>query len=288
MLISFYSLFIHFDIFKKFIIFNSLVLASICGRKKVYSILFLHFFIGWLYGQKKASMLFKKVQAHRSWNLVKRRDVFNGSDVEALESIRMEVLAHESGEVIQAVFQVVHGVAAGGKNFWIIPNWRVQLFDGATGNWFKESLVFVSFLKNVDSDEACASSKLGRSILQKGSLVELKLQNLEADVDHSWVLIIIEQSQEPLHALHGSWKVEIEAKCLNYVLFKLDELLFGDVLPLLVGEQVDHSVEAWRNGLLELCCHQNADHSKMKHLSWSENVYTHHHYVVVKNSRSHE
>jgi hypothetical protein len=67
-------------------------------------------------------MLFKKVQAHRSWNLVKRRDVFNGGDVEALESIRMEVLAHESGEVIQAVFQVVHGVAAGGKNFWIIPN----------------------------------------------------------------------------------------------------------------------------------------------------------------------
>jgi len=45
-------------------------------------------------------MLFKKVQAHASWNLVERSDVFDPSDVEALESIRMEVLAHESGEVV--------------------------------------------------------------------------------------------------------------------------------------------------------------------------------------------
>jgi len=49
---------------------------------------------------KKVSMLFKKIQTHASWNLIKRSDIFNGCDVEALKSIRMEVLAHEGGEVI--------------------------------------------------------------------------------------------------------------------------------------------------------------------------------------------
>ena len=58
-------------------------------------------------------MLFKKIQTQASWNLVKRGDVLNGSDVEALKSIRMEVLAHESGKVKEAVFQVVHGVPGG-------------------------------------------------------------------------------------------------------------------------------------------------------------------------------
>ena len=60
--------------------------------------------------------------------------------------------------------------------------------------WFEESLILVSFLKNVDGDEACASSKLRRSILQKGSFIELEFQNLESDVDHGWILVIIEQS----------------------------------------------------------------------------------------------
>jgi hypothetical protein len=67
--------------------------------QKSFSILYLHFFIIRLCGPEKVS-LSKRIQAHVSWNLVKRCNIFDVSDVEALESIRMEILAHEIGEVI--------------------------------------------------------------------------------------------------------------------------------------------------------------------------------------------
>tara|TARA_B110001450_G_scaffold221462_1_gene217529 strand:- start:79 stop:357 length:279 start_codon:yes stop_codon:yes gene_type:complete len=80
-----------------------------------------------LSGPEKVSMLLK-VQTHASWNLIKRCNIVNGCDVEALKSIRMQVVAHEHGKVIQAFLQIVHRVAGCLHNFWIIPNLRVQVF----------------------------------------------------------------------------------------------------------------------------------------------------------------
>jgi hypothetical protein len=78
--------------------FDSLIIAL--DVAKSFSILYLHFFIIRLCGPEKVSNLSKRIQAHASWNLVKRCNIFDVSDVEALESIRMEILAHEIGEVI--------------------------------------------------------------------------------------------------------------------------------------------------------------------------------------------
>ena len=103
---------------------------------------------------------------------IKRSDVFNGSDVEALKSIRMEVVAHESGKVEEALLQLRHWIAGGVYHFYIIPNLGVELFVLAPG--VEESGVLISFLKNVDGNEACASGKLRRPIFQKWSVVELE------------------------------------------------------------------------------------------------------------------
>lgn len=102
----------------------------------------------------------------------------------------MEVLAHESGEVVEAFFQDVHGVPSDLHDFLIVPNLRVELLLLPSGMWLKEfpnlviingfdfassyigfgflgSLHGIRFLKDVDADEACASGELRRSILQK-------------------------------------------------------------------------------------------------------------------------
>lgn len=223
----------------------------------------------------------------------------------------MEVLAHEGGEVVQAFCQDVHRVARDFHDFLVVPNLRVELLLLPFGIWLEEfpnviiidefdftcseigfgflgPLYGVCFLKNVDADEACTSSKLRRSILQEGSLIQLEFQNLESNVGHCWVLVITEKSQVSLHALHWSWKVEIEAKFLNDVLLELDELAFGDVLSLLIWEQVDHSIEAGRNRLLQLCSHEYADHCQMEHLGWPEVLRSDHHDVVIENACSHE
>jgi hypothetical protein len=117
-------------------------------------------------------MLFKEIQADASWNLVKRSDVIDGGDVEAAESIRMKVLAHENGELVKAVFQNVHGISSSCEDIGIIPNLRVKLFFCRPfSEWLKEFHVIVSLFINVDSNYACASGKLRGSIVHKRSLI---------------------------------------------------------------------------------------------------------------------
>ena len=113
-------------------------------------------------------MLFKEIQAHAGGNLVKRGDVFNGCDVEAAEPIGMQVLAHENGELEEAVFQDVHRVPGCREHVWILPNLRIKLFlRGTLRQWLEEFHVLVSLLKNIDCNNACTSRKLRRSIIQK-------------------------------------------------------------------------------------------------------------------------
>lgn len=49
------------------------------------------------------------------------------------------------------------------------------------------------------------------SVVQELSVVELELAHLEGHVVDGGVLIIVQNPQEALHGLHGSWEVEVEA-----------------------------------------------------------------------------
>lgn len=52
--------------------------------------------------------MFESVEANASWDLVKRHDVLDCSNVEVFQSVRSEILAHESAKLHQAVFQHIY------------------------------------------------------------------------------------------------------------------------------------------------------------------------------------
>lgn len=137
----------------------------------------------------------------------------------------------------------------------------VELFDSSNCSCLKEVCTSISFLKDVDADDGCTSGELRWSILQERNFVKLKFQNLESHVNDGHVLVVLEKSHEPLHTLHWSWEVEIKSKMFDDVLFHLNELCFRNVFLLFLGKKVDHSIEAWRNRLLQFCGHQDADYS---------------------------
>ena len=79
-------------------------------------------------------------------------------------------------------------------------------------------------------------------------------------------MIVTEKSEEPFHCLHRSWEIEIKSELVDDVHLQLNELLLSDVFSFFVGKQVDHSIEAWRNGLFQLCGHENADYRKVQNV----------------------
>jgi len=137
----------------------------------------------------------------------------------------------------------------------------VELFDLTNWSCLKEILTSISLLKDVDANDGCTSGELRWSILQERNFVKLKFQNLESHVNNSHVLVVLEKSHEPLHTLHRSREVEIKSKMFDDVLFHLNELCLRDIFLLFLGKKVDHSIEAWRNRLLQFCGHQDADYS---------------------------
>ena len=75
--------------------------------------------------------MFESIEANAGWDLVERYDAFNGANVETLESVGSETLAHESTKLNQALFQRVNGVACGSEDLRVVPDLCVKLFKGS-------------------------------------------------------------------------------------------------------------------------------------------------------------
>jgi len=56
--------------------------------------------------------------------------------------------------------------------------------------------------------------------------------------------------------------VEIKLECEDDVLLQVNEVVLVVSDSLLFREQIDHSVEGWRNWLFNLCCHQERNGRK--------------------------
>ena len=86
--------------------------------------------------------------------------------------------------------------------------------------------------------------------------------------------------------MEWSREVEVEAKLNNDVLLKINQLCLGHVLLLVVWKQLDHSVEAGRNRLLQLSGHQYTDYCKVEETSNIELISIDHGDVMIENTRS--
>jgi len=102
------------------------------------------------------------------------------------------------------------------------------------------------------------------SVVQESGFVVSKLADLETHVEHVVVALVAQKSEVPFEALHGSWEVEVKSKSAQNAGLQLNQTLLGNLLLLLCVQEVDHSCEAWRNGLLELGRHQDGNGGKSR------------------------
>ena len=114
----------------------------------------------------------------------------------------------------------------------------------------------------VDGQDDRSRRDLRRPEIEELWLCHCKFTDLVAHVVNDFLMIVLQDPQEPLHALHGAWHVKIKVKLINDVELKIYKWIFAHMLFLGVGQEVDHSVETWLYWLLQLGCHQKTYHCK--------------------------
>lgn len=170
----------------------------------------------------------------------------------------------------------------------VIPDIKVELLK--TVGIFtvgKEPFVVVLFLillEDVDGQNDGASGDHGRLVVQEFGLVQLELADLESHILNGFVCVIVEYPKIPLHRLHRSWEVEIEAHLDKYLGLKVYEGLFAHVLFFLIGKKIYHSGKTWGYWLFQFCGHQNADGRQRDHLGLGEVLGSDHVDISVQNS----
>lgn len=77
-------------------------------------------------------------------------------------------------------------------------------------------------LINIDGNKRGADRNLRRPVVKEERVVKLELANLVSHVVNSLVLVVIKDSQIPLHALDWPWKIIIEAHLYQDISFELN------------------------------------------------------------------
>jgi hypothetical protein len=174
-------------------------------------------------------------------------------------------------------------------HLFVIPDAQIQSLKAAWALFnVKEALLRLVFLVNVHGEDHGAGGDLRWLVVQEPGVVELELANLKRHIFNCFVFIVVQDAEEPLHGLHGSGEVEVKAQFDEDLRLQLNQGLLADILFLLVGQKIDHPGEARRDGLLELCRHQNTNGGERHHLRLGEVLWAHHVYVPVKDASSNE
>ena len=135
----------------------------------------------------------------------------------------------------------------------LAPNAQIQSgHTSVEAEKFKFVSIFVVHV-HVDGQNSRASRNLGWFKVKELWVNQLKFANCEGYVIHMLYLVNIQDSQVSLQELQGSGKIEIEAKLDKNLSFKVCEGFFVDTLLFFLGQEMDHSGEAWRYWLLQLC-----------------------------------
>lgn len=174
----------------------------------------------------------------------------------------------------------------------VVPDVRIQHplaeFVFATREKVTGQLVLAVLFKYVDARDKGASSHLRRVVLHETRVRQRALEDLEAQLEHARVLVIVEDTQIPLERRDRALEVEVEAELLEDLRLELDKALLVDVVLFLIGKETDHTREAGRDRLLELCGHQNADGRQKDDLFSREVLDADRSDVLVKDGRGHK
>jgi len=94
------------------------------------------------------------------------------------------------------------------------------------------------------AEDERAGGDLGRLVLQEERFVQLELADLEGHFEDDLVVVVVQDSQEPLERLYGSLEIKIESEPGENIGLKVAEHLLVDVLLLLFGQEAIHAGEA--------------------------------------------
>lgn len=218
--------------------------------------------------------------AHASrWVINRENGVFeilDGLDVEALQTVRRQVLFDELGEFEKRLFDHRDWVPCYTMYFLIVPNTGVKFPQLSLFNRFEEiwswliilarfllmrfSLfltLHVVLLKNVDCYDARAGRNLWWTVLQKHGIIQLEFTNLVAHVVHCPILVVLEDAQEPFKALYRSRKVVVKAHFDQNIGLKVNQTLLGNIFLFIFRQQINHPCKTGRDRLLKFSCHQH-------------------------------
>ena len=175
-------------------------------------------------------------------------------DVEGLQAVGLQVRADEDRDVVQALADVLDRVARQAVHRVVVPNLRVQLHQalGVHLAVHEEILILVLLqvpLVDVDRQDDRTRCYHRRPVFEELGVVALELADLVGHVVNCFVEVVVQDAQITLHGLDGSREVEVEAEHLQNVVLQVDQLLLAHELLFVLGQQVYHSSETWRNGL---------------------------------------
>lgn len=153
-------------------------------------------------------------------------------------------------ELIQARLELSERVASKGSDI-VAPNIQFQCWlPSVILEEFK--CIFLQ-LVHVYRQNDSAGRYLRWFEVQKLWLDQLLFANGVGYFKYRWDFIRIQDSEVSLNELNWPWEVEIEAQLHEDLCLNIRESLLAHILLFFVGQQVDHSCEAWRNWLLKFC-----------------------------------
>ena len=186
--------------------------------------------------------------------------------IEALEPIWRQVAAHKNRKFEETRPDVVYRIPGQSVNVLVIPNRQVQVLEAIRllrvvfeKYRCRTTFLFWRFLIDIYGKNTRTGSDLWWSVVEELGIVELVLANNIGQLFDVIVEVVIQDSQKPFWRLYWTRKVKFESKSDEDVRFKIHEPVLCDKFLLVFCEEIDHPLEVWWHGLIQLGGHQNAD-----------------------------
>ena len=174
---------------------------------------------GWLVNLKGgiyARSLFDIIRRSHSESGIVLLERLDGFNIEALESVRLQVGRNKNRQFVEAVRKIQDRVARQLMHGAVVPDVGVHAEEATGAHAVLEKadrliLLAVQFV-NVYTQDERAGGDLGRLVLKERGLIELELADLEGHFEDDLVVVVIEDSQEPFERLYGALEIEVEAE----------------------------------------------------------------------------
>ena len=156
----------------------------------------------------------------------------------------------------------------------VVPDIRVEAEEAICAHAVLEEtdrlvLLTVQFVNIYAQDEA-ASGDLGRLVLEEERFIQLELADLEGHFENHLVVMIIQDSQEPLQRLNRSLEVEVEPESAQNLGLKVTKHLLVDVLLFFFGQKPNHARKTGRYRLLQFGGQQDANSCQADYMMLGE------------------